>query len=143
MQDKKKEPYSECVSHSLHILLFVWCRYWVSSEKSGLHSPRMAASVWLKWNRNVIRNQCIRTCPDISTIAPHTFLSLSPCHSFSLSLCLSLSHAVTSLAHHLHQNHSSVADEGWNRPKCRVVSAEPRLPASYARATMEIKSAER
>lgn len=45
-QDKKKEPYSKSVSHSLHILLFVWCRYWVSSEKSGLHSPRMAASVW-------------------------------------------------------------------------------------------------
>lgn len=43
--DKKKEPYSKSVSHSLHILLFVWCRYWVSSEKSGLRSPRMAASV--------------------------------------------------------------------------------------------------
>lgn len=45
-QDKKKEPYSKSVSNSLHILLFVWCRYWVWSEKSGLHSPRMAASVW-------------------------------------------------------------------------------------------------
>lgn len=90
-QDKKKAPYSECVSHSLHILLFVWCRYWVSSEKSGLHSPRMAASVWLKWNRNVIRNQCIRTCPDVSTIAPHTFLSHSLPLFSSVSLPFSLS----------------------------------------------------
>lgn len=44
-KDKKKEPYSKSVSHSLHILLFVWCRYWVSSEKSGLRSPRMAVEV--------------------------------------------------------------------------------------------------
>lgn len=32
--------------HTPNILtLFVWCRYWVSSEKSGLRSRRMAASI--------------------------------------------------------------------------------------------------
>lgn len=46
----------------------------------------------LKWNRNVIWNQCIRTCLDISTIPLHTFhpslslsLSPSPCPSTSLT----------------------------------------------------------
>ena len=46
----------------------------------------------LKWNRNVIRNQCIRTCLDISTIPPFTLsLSLPPsCVSLSITFSLSI-----------------------------------------------------
>lgn len=62
-RDKKKEPYSECVSHCPHILLFVWCRYWFSSEKSGLHSAKNGSVRLVKWNRNVIWNQCIPASP--------------------------------------------------------------------------------
>lgn len=94
----------------------------------------------LKWNRNVIRNQCIRTCLDISTIPLHTF-SLSR----SIPLCLPLDKF---LAHHLHHNHNGVCVVGGRRrcglglnvESCRP---EPWLPASHARSTMEIKSVKR
>lgn len=45
----------------------------------------------LSWNRNVIRNQCIRTGLDILTIQLHTFFLLS----LSVSLCLSLSLSIS------------------------------------------------
>lgn len=91
-RDKKKEPYSECVSHSLHILLFVWCRYWVSSEKSGLHSAKNGSVRLVKWNRNVIWNQCIPASPGHlnNGTLPFFFslaLSLSPSPRHSLPLC--------------------------------------------------------
>lgn len=50
----------------------------------------------LKWNRNVIWNQCIRTCPDISTVPLHTLaLSLSSSLHLSMSLALSASFPLT------------------------------------------------
>lgn len=46
----------------------------------------------LEWNRNVIWNQWIRTCLDISTVPLHTLaLSLSPSLHLSKSLALSAS----------------------------------------------------
>lgn len=46
----------------------------------------------LKWNRNVIWNQCIRTCLDISTVPLHTLTpSLSSSLHLSMSLALSAS----------------------------------------------------
>lgn len=135
-QDKKKEPYSKSVSHSLHILLFVWCRYWVSSEKSGLRSLRMAASfcwsgIGMLYGTNASRLAWI------AQQYPFT-LSLSPPLSSSRSLSLN-----KFLALHLHHNHNSVEDEVWIGPKCRGMSSEPWLPASHDGSTMEIKSAKR
>lgn len=47
----------------------------------------------LRWNRNVIRNQCIQTYLDISTIPLTLFLSL-PRYP-SVSLCLSISFSLS------------------------------------------------
>lgn len=79
--------------HPPNILtLFVWCRYWVSSEKSGLRSRRMAASVcwagigmlygtnasglaWTSWQYNF------------------TLFFFSPSPSLYVSLSLSISYS--------------------------------------------------
>lgn len=124
--------------HPPNILtLFVWCRYWVSSEKSGLRSRRMAASVcwagigmlygtnasglaWTSWQYNF------------------TLFLLS----LSISLCLSLS-LNKLLALHLHHNHPGVEEEVWIRPKHTIMSAKPWLPADHYGSTMEIKSVKR
>lgn len=66
----------------------------------------------------------------------HFILSLSTAVRL---LCLSL-YPWKLLARRLHHNHDSVEEKVWIRPKCRVMSAEPWLPASHAWATMEIKS---
>lgn len=84
-----------------------------------------------KWNRNVIWNQCIRTCLDISTMPLHTFpLSLrrsvfspSPTRSASFSLATS----ITTAAVWRNRRGSS--------PNVKATSG------SHARATMKIKSA--
>lgn len=147
-QDKKKEPYSWCVSLSTPpptppppniLTLFVWCRYWVSSEKSGLRSRRMAASVcwagigmlygtnasglaWTSWQYNF------------------TLFFFSPSPSLYVSLSLSLNKL---LALHLHHNHPGVEEEVWIRPKHTIMSAKPWLPADHYGSTMEIKSVKR
>lgn len=93
-QDKKKEPYSKSVSHSLHILLFVWCRYWVSSEKSGLRSLRMAASVcWggigMLYGTNA--STLAWTSQQYpSTLSPSLLLSLYASLSISFSLSITI-----------------------------------------------------
>lgn len=131
-QDKKKEPYSKSISHSLHILLFVWCRYWVSSEKSGLRSPRMEASVC--WSGIGMLYGTNASGLAWTSQQYHFTLSLSP----ALFLYVSLSNKF--FAHHLYHNHNSVEEEVWIRPKRGVMSPKPWLPASHARSTMEIKS---
>ena len=96
-EDKKKGQYSWSVSHSHHIPPI--CMVQILGLKREI---RIAFSLngsirLLKWNRNVIRNQCIRTCLDISTIPLHTLPSPSlrlyrdspatlPSISFSLSI---------------------------------------------------------
>lgn len=94
----------------------------------------------LKWNRNVIWNQCIRTCLDISTKPLYTF---HPSLSLSLSLRhlvpLHLSLVLPVLARHLHQNRNGVEEQAWIRPKRGGRVGQ--TAASHARATMKIKSA--
>lgn len=122
-QDKKKEPYSWCVSLSTHPQYpHPICMVQILGLKREI---RIAFSQngsihLLSWNRNVIRNQCIRTGLDILTIQLHTFFLLS----LSVSLCLSLS-LNKLLALHLHHNHPGVEEEVWIRPKHTIMSAKP------------------
>lgn len=66
----------------------------------------------LKWNRNVIWNQCIRTCPDISTVPLHTLalsLFVTPSLYVSRSFC-------KFPAHH----NRGVEEQAWIKPKCKA-----------------------
>lgn len=135
-QDKKKEPYSKPVSHSLHILLFVWCRYWVSSEKSGLRSLRMAASVC--WSG--IGMLYGTNASGLAWTSQQYHFTLSLSLPLFLYVSLSLNKFLT---HHLHHNHNSVEEKVQIRPKCRNMLAKPWLPASHAGSTTEIKCVKR
>lgn len=70
----------------------------------------------LKWNRNVIWNQCIRTCLDISTMPLHTLL-LSLCSSLHLSMSLTLS-ASFPLA-------NSIITAVWRNSRGRSLNVKP------------------
>lgn len=93
-QDKKKEPYSWCVSlstprqypHPICMVQILGLKREIRIAFSQNGSIRL-----LSWNRNVIWNQCIRTGLDILTIQLHTFFLLS----LSISLCLSLSLSIS------------------------------------------------
>lgn len=113
-QDKKKEPYSKSLSHSVHILLFVWCRYWVSSEKSGFRPLRMAASVCWSGIGMLYGTNASGYRLDISTMPSHTSpLSLSASH-VSLSVTFSLSISIITT--------SEWSEEVRIRPRCRIMS---------------------
>lgn len=117
-QDKKKEPYSWPVSHFLHILLFVWCRYWVSSEKSGLRRLRMAASVC--WSGIGMLYGTNASGLAWTSQQYHFTLPLSPALPVYVSLPLDKFHAL-----HLHHDLERAAGASWIRPKCRITTAEP------------------
>lgn len=111
-QDKKKRAlFSDCITLPPYPTHLYWCRYWLSSKKSGLR-PSLNGSIRpLKWNRNVIRNQCIRTCLDIFDNATSHFHPPSP---LPLNMFLPL---------HLHHNHNSMEEEVWISPKNTIMSA--------------------
>lgn len=85
----------------------------------------------LKWNRNVIRNQCIRTCLDISTIPLHTF-SLSPALALYVSRSITFSLTISIIPTTVWRTSCGL---GLNVESCRP--SHDCLPASYAGSTME------
>lgn len=73
----------------------------------------------LKWNRNVIWNQCIRARLDISTVPLHTRAL-----SLSISLCLSLLLQVSRSGHLCHGH--GVEERAWIKPKRKARLCERR-----------------
>lgn len=133
-QDKKKEPYSKSVSHSLHILLFVWCRYWVSSEKSGLRSLRMAASVC--WSEiGMLYGTNASGLAWTSQQYPFT-LSLSPALALYVSRSITFSLTVSIIPTTVWRTRCGL---GLNVESCRPSHdcLPACLPASHAGSTME------
>lgn len=90
----------------------------------------------LKWNRNVIRNQCIWTCPDISTIPLHTSPLPPFCRSATPLPPIPHTHTLNKFLH-LHHNQNSALGLGSNLQSCQPGHA------AHAESTMEIKSARR
>lgn len=74
----------------------------------------------LKWNRNVIWNQCIRTCLDISTMPLLTLLLSLPS---SLHLSMSLTPFCKFPTRHLHHSRG-VEEQPWMKPKCKAMAGK-------------------
>lgn len=131
-QDKKKRAvFSDCITFPPYPSHLYWCRYWVSSEKSGLRPSLNGSIRLLKWNRNVIRNQCIRACLDIfNNATSHFHPSLLP-PSVHPSICFLLSISIITTT--VWRKRFGLA---LNIQSCRP---QPWLPAAHPGSTMKIK----